>query len=407
MDHPNERITVLLVDDDAEHNDNMQKLLSFEAEFQWVGSATSGEHAIRLASELEPDIILMDINMPGMDGFETTRSILEMLPSASIIMMSVQQEVSYLREAMSVGVREYLAKPVLPETLYETIRKVHANKLPITAPLRPLPPDEVLEKRRQAETIVVYSPSGGTGTTTLAINLASGLMREDVKVLLVDADMQFGDIRVVLNLPPEPTVMDLLASPYDLDPEFFENITVTHPSGLKVLTSPRNIENTITLHEDHVLLVNILESVQKLYDYIVIDTGSFLTDLNLDLFSMASRVVLVATPVLEVIKNIGTTIQLMEDRGIASDQMMLVLNRIPMDQKLRRQTVIPSKRIETYLQRSVDMHLPLDEVFVRASVSRGVPLLAYDRNQRQPLTRMFVDLADRVHAKKAETNSLF
>lgn len=406
MDHTNKRITVLLVDDDAEHNDNIQKLLSFEAEFQWVGSATSGQRAIRLASELEPDIILMDINMPGMDGFETTRSILETLPAASIIMMSVQQEVSYLREAMSVGVREYLAKPILPEILYDTIRKVHANKLPITAPLRPLPPDEV-EQRRQAETIVVYSPSGGTGTTTLAINLASGLMRENVKVLLVDADMQFGDIRVVLNLPPEPTLMDLLASPYDLDSEFFENITVTHPSGLKVLTSPRNIQTTIALQDDHVLLVNILEAVQTVYDYIVIDTGSFLSDLNLDLFGIASRVVLVATPVLEVIKNVGTTIQLLEDRGIASDQIMLVLNRIPMDQKLRRQTVIPSKRIETYLQRSINLHLPLDEVFVRASVSRGVPLLAYDRNQRQPLTRMLIEFADRLHAGKAETNSLF
>src|SRR5690606_23515672 len=98
------------------------------------------------------------------------------------------------------------------------------------------------KKGRAGNIVVIYSPSGGTGTTTIATNVAAGLMKEDIKVLLVDADLQFGDIDAFLNLQAQTTIVDLVGSVDDLDTDLFDNIVVTHPSGLKVLMGPARPE---------------------------------------------------------------------------------------------------------------------------------------------------------------------
>jgi len=104
-------------------------------------------------------------------------------------MMSVQSEADYLRRAMLAGARDFLTKPISGEELYGTVRSVYERR-----PQYQMTPvsTEVSEKGKralstthQAHVIVVYSPQGGSGTTTVATNLAASLMREGTKVLLI------------------------------------------------------------------------------------------------------------------------------------------------------------------------------------------------------------------------------
>src|SRR3954447_9948283 len=89
-------IKVLIVDDIPETRENLKKLLAFETDVEVVGTASTGREGLELAKELMPDIILMDINMPDMDGISATEAISKAVPRTSVIMMSVQSEADYL-----------------------------------------------------------------------------------------------------------------------------------------------------------------------------------------------------------------------------------------------------------------------------------------------------------------------
>jgi len=118
------KIRVLVVDDFAEARASVAKLLQFEEDIEMVGGAEDGPSAIERAKEMQPDIILMDINMPGMDGIRATEAISSEVPISQVIMMSVQGETDYLRRAMLAGARDFLVKPFGADELANTIRRV-------------------------------------------------------------------------------------------------------------------------------------------------------------------------------------------------------------------------------------------------------------------------------------------
>ena len=106
-----EMIKVLIVDDIAETRENIRKLLQFEADFEIVGAARNGYEGIELAKELEPDVILMDINMPDIDGITATETIRREVPHSQIVILTVQTDPNYMRRAMLAGARDFLTKP--------------------------------------------------------------------------------------------------------------------------------------------------------------------------------------------------------------------------------------------------------------------------------------------------------
>jgi len=99
----NDLIKVLLVDDIAETRENIRKLLQFEADFEIVGAARNGQEGIDLAKELQPDVILMDLNMPDMDGITATETIRGEVPYSQIVILTVQSDPNYMRRAMLAG----------------------------------------------------------------------------------------------------------------------------------------------------------------------------------------------------------------------------------------------------------------------------------------------------------------
>src|SRR5512146_1441168 len=96
---PSRKIRVLVVDDIIETRENVRKLLFFEDDIEIVGTASNGREGIDLAGKLMPDIVLMDINMPGMDGIAASEAIAAQYPSVQVVMMSVQGEADYLRRS--------------------------------------------------------------------------------------------------------------------------------------------------------------------------------------------------------------------------------------------------------------------------------------------------------------------
>lgn len=126
------KIRVLIVDDHPVFRFGLRSLISSIAEMDVIGEATSGESAIEQAASLQPDIILMDINMPGLNGIEATRQILATQPEIGILVITMFDDDSVF-DAMQAGARGYLLKGADPE---ETIRAIYsvANGAAIFSP---------------------------------------------------------------------------------------------------------------------------------------------------------------------------------------------------------------------------------------------------------------------------------
>src|SRR5437016_9281881 len=166
-----EKIRILIVDDIADTRDNLAKLIGFEPDMEVAGTAGGGQAAVNMAKKERPNVILMDINMPDMDGITATEIISNTVPDAPIIMMSVQGEQDYLRRSMLAGAREFLVKPFSADELINAIRHVHElekvkrarYQQAAPAAAAPTPAQIAATQRDQGKIITFFSPKGGVG----------------------------------------------------------------------------------------------------------------------------------------------------------------------------------------------------------------------------------------------------
>ncbi len=396
-------IQVLIVDDIPETRANIEKLLAFEEqEFRVVGSVGTGREAIKAAMEKRPDIVIMDINMPDMDGIQATSEITKRLPTAAVIMMSVQTDADYMRKAMQAGARQFLGKPIDTEELYNTIRGVYRSyesirkqaiamqDMPIAVGKPQTPTGEA--GARPGHVIVVYSAQGGSGCTTIATNLASGLMRKNIKVLLIDGDLQFGDVGVLLKLQSQSTLIDLVGKIDDLDTDFFDSVVATHESGLKVLLGPLRPEFAEEVEAVPQAVSRIIEKIANSYDFIVVDTSRRLDENLLSLTDIAGKIILVANPTLASIKNTKFIIDLFERLNYPPEKSLLVLNRVE-DERSRQRVTIATEQIERFLKKTTVAKIPDLQREVLSAVTKGVPVVA-SRDRTKSPAKELLELSD-------------
>lgn len=386
-DSSSRKIRVMIVDDIAETRDNVRKLLFFEDDIEIVAAAADGKEGVELAGKLLPDIVLMDINMPGMDGIAASEAIAAQFPQVQVVMMSVQGEADYLRRSMLAGAREFLIKPFSSEDLTTSIRRVHklaasrrvAAPPPVTTPTAPLAP-----LAKGGTVISVFGSKGGCGATTLTVNLAVALREETrERVALVDANFEFGDIGVLLNLPTNRTIADLTGPNVIIDEESIDRVMATHPSGVKALLAPPRPEMSELVSPEHIK--KLLEILPKMFDYVLIDIWRTFQGPMISLLDASDQVILVATNDIPSIKNAKLFFELSDALGYASEKICLVLN------KDDGRTGIDIKDVEASIKHPVRAVIPKDERTNSLAINRGIPFVQLDR--KLPITQTMFTFA--------------
>lgn len=388
-----EAIKVLVIDDLPETREMLRKLLSFESDIEVVGEAATGREGLKLADEFQPDIVLMDINMPDMDGITATEEIKKTSPAIGVIIMSVQSDSSYLRRAMMAGARDYITKPVSAETLYEAIRRVYDSLAEERSNISfPTSSTGAISGKKgvSGHVIAVFSPQGGAGVTTIATNVAVSLMQEGTRVVLIDGDLQWGDVGVFLNLTSRYTIGDLADAITELDQKLLEGVIVSHGSGLKVLLAPSRLEDAERIAPSD--LMTIIQQMTLYYDYIIVDMPKGLDDNALSLMDRADRIILVATPTLPSIKSTRMALDLFGTLDYAAEKVMLMMNRVIGDGHGRAS--IPMDAIESNLQHKIDTQIPLDEFSFLAAVNQGISIVAIEPDKSPAVD--LIQFADKV-----------
>lgn len=386
---------VLIVDDIAETRENVRKLLQFEVDIEVAGVAKSGKEGIEQSQECDPDVVLMDINMPDMDGITATEAIRKKLPHVQVIILSVQGDQNYMRRAMLAGARDFLTKPPMADELISAIRRAGEmaqqertkNAQVRGAPVSPGAPIGSGLSLTQGKVVTVYSPKGGTGCTTLAVNLALALHNEDTRVTLVDGNFQFGDVAVFVNEQGKNTILDIAARVNELDPEVVEGVMINHAAtGVHILAAPSRPEYAEKVTGDQ--FSQLIEYLRQMYAYVVIDTTPILTDITLAAIDKSDVIVLVTTQDIPSIKNARLFLDLLQTIGIERERIVFAMNRFD------KRVAITPERVGDNLKQEVVAVIPMDERVVVPAVNRGIPFIL--DNKTQPSARGILSLAESV-----------
>ncbi len=399
------KIRVIIVDDIAETRENIRKLLQFESDVEVIGVARTGKEAIDLSKEVKPDVILMDINMPDMDGISATEAIRRVLPYAQIVILSVQSDSNYMRRAMLAGARDFLTKPPTIDELNSAIRRAgamaHEERAKMAASAgpqavmaggKPGMSPMTAPAGSYGHVITVYSPKGGSGTTMLATNLAMSLNNEDTSVLLVDGNLQFGDVAVFLNEQSKFSVVDLAPRVDELDPEVVESVIIKHAqSGVRILAAPARPEYADNVNGEQ--FSKVLNYLRQMYPYVIVDTASMLNDITVMALDASDIVVLLATQDIPAIKNARLFLDVADSLGIHRRRILFVMN------KYDKRIGITPEKVGENLKQEVNAVIPFEERVI-VSVNRGIPFLLADKTR--PLSRAILSLTETIRQRLAE-----
>jgi pilus assembly protein CpaE len=238
--------------------------------------------------------------------------------------------------------------------------------------------------RASASLVAVLGPKGGTGKTLIATNLAVALAQRDANVVLVDLDLQFGDIGLALGLSPERTMYDLMKSGPPFDHEKLDRHLMKHSSGVKVLIAPTRPDQASAVSIE--FLRDIYASLRTMCDAVIVDTPPGFTPEVIATIDVSTEVCMVGMLDSLSLKNTKLGLETLDLMGYDTDHVSLVLNRA--DSRVG----ITSDDVSTIVGRGPDVSVPSDREIPR-SVNEGTPIVA--AKPGSGAAKAFRSLADR------------
>jgi pilus assembly protein CpaE len=383
-----DKIKVLIVDDNETTRDNTMRLLDYEDDIEVVGFADTGEMALDRVAELGPDVVLMDINMPGEGGIVATRRLREESPRTQVIVVTVQDDSHYLKEAFRAGAVDFVPKPPKSEELTEAIRRAFKQIPPLEA-VEPVAMPEQMARMPgygypmpsvEGTIITVIGFKGGVGKTTMAVNLSVGLAHAGKRVVLVDSNLLFGDVSVFLNTRSPYTIINLARmalDPDQLDAEATEGILVEHESGLKLLTAPANPSDSEAVSQ--VAMSNLLAYLKRDFEYVIVDTSVNFDEVLAASIESADLLIAVTAPNMPTLKDTRILFSELTALEYPMDNVLLILNWVD------RNSRITPDQIVKFLNQPIAAQIPTDMTAVE-SVNDGLPLISQN-TRRAPAVR--------------------
>lgn len=372
-----ERFKVLIVAGGRSVTERIERLLGFIETADHVASINTAQDAVVTIRESKPDVVLVDTNLPDMNGIHLTELIRRDYPDVQVIVLSKDKIGDTVLNAMRRGASDFVTYEVPMEELRVSInrageiasseKKRRAQRVIVTD----YDDDDGEPKEKKGKIIAVYSPKGGVGVTAIAINLAIALQGSEITVGLVDSDMQYGDVGVLLNEVTSISSLDLTTRLAELDTRMVEDAMVLHrSSGIHLLAAPPRPELGEKVEGEPFAIV--LDFLRQIFDYIVINTSVHLTEPCLAALESADIVIIVASQEIANIRNIRTFLSIWDNLGKGKDRLMLVLNRYD------KKRSIPPEKISESFAMPIAITMNEDEIVYR-SLNLGVPFMVSDK----------------------------
>jgi len=275
-------------------------------------------------------------------------------PARPVLVVSEGSPNGFVRRVFEVGADDILMLPQTSQQLRFAITKVIARR------------HGVVQTDAVGRIIVVLGPKGGTGKTLVATNLSVALQEAGERAVIVDLDLQFGDVALCMGLNPDRTVHDLALAEGPLDWEKLEKFLVTHDSGVRGLLAPRRPDHASVVTVE--LIREVYALLRQHFDTIVIDTPPGFTPEVIASIDISNDLVMVGMLDSLSLKNTRLGLETLELMGYRQDDIRIVLNRA------RTRVGISATDVSTVLGRSPEVLVPSDREIPR-TVNEGIPIV--------------------------------
>jgi pilus assembly protein CpaE len=335
-----------------------------------------------------PTVVVFGPSLVTPFGFEHVHRLTSVYPELGAIFAAHALSTEILQHALRVGARDAVQVDERGDTLLQAVARV--GEL-IQTPTRPTPmapstpgaPSGLMPRNAPGRLIVVFSTKGGVGKSTVATNVAAAMARAvDDTVSLMDADLQFGDVSVMLGIPPDHTVVEAAAAIHYADPELMRNLVTRHETGLMVLPAPSEPNMAAVVSPDE--MTAVCSGLQAISGYVVVDTPTSFDDTTLGLLESADEVLLVGSMDIPSVKNLKIGLQAFDLVAIAGPKLRLVLNRA------NAQVKLDVREVEHVLGLKAAFPIPYD-LAVPLSINAGLPVVTHD--PRSAAARAFEHIA--------------
>ena len=372
------RILVML----AEHADRelVESALQHEVYVSVVGYADHDEDWADLLQQ-PGDVVVVASSAQDEGVSQMVDRVVANRPGRPVVVLSEGSPNGFLRQAFAAGADDVITLPQSPGEITFTLEKVITRRK-----------GSVVAGKATAPLITILGPKGGTGKTLIATNLAVALAQRDMNVVLVDLDLQFGDIGLALGLSPEKTLFDLMKAGPPFDHEKVDQHMMRHSSGVKVLIAPTRPDQASSVSIE--AMRDIYAALRTMADVVIVDTPPGFTPEVIATIDVSTEICMIGMLDSLSLKNTKLGLETLDLMGYDTDHVALILNRAD-----SRVGITPDD-VSTIVGRVPDVFVPSDREIPR-SINEGTPIVA--TKQHSGASKAFRKLADRYSAVPAAT----
>lgn len=292
-------------------------------------------------------------------------------PDRPVVVLFYGTPDGFLHRAFEMGADDLLTMPASPDELEFALRKVMARRRGSMAGGTANP------------MVCIVGPKGGTGKTLASCNLAVALAKKGKRSVVVDLDLQFGDVGIAMGLSPDRTVYDLARVGGSLDPDKVDDFLMHHASGARALLAPSRPDQAGTVTVE--FLRELYATLRARHDFVIVDTPPGFTPEVIASIDLASDLLVVGMLDALSLKDTKLGLETLALMGVPAERIRLILNRADTSVGIKR------SEAEAILGRKPDVFVPSDRQIPRATTD-GQPIVV--ASERSEAARAFHSLAD-------------
>jgi pilus assembly protein CpaE len=340
------------------------RTLSLEGAGDTLAHETPGLVVVILPHDPERAVAAMNV----IEAFGKT----EARAGATVLAVGPASDAKLVVRALRGGIDDYVDLAELDGELKSALQRWRARRASTS---------------RKGRLIVLLAPSGGSGSSTLAVNVSAALAREHDRSALIDLKLHAGDLAPLLDLRPTYTLADLCLNVERMDRTMFERTLVRHDSGVHLLAPPRTLADLVHVSAEGV--AHALAHALAAFPYVVVDLDHSLHDVETVVLRQADVILMVMRLDFTSLRNCRRTLEHLEQLGVERGRLRVVANRYGQPKE------IPASKAEEALGLKLTHYIPDDPRTVNRANNNGVPLVVESPSAR--ISRSVVKLAASVN----------
>ncbi|HOL78754.1 MAG TPA: AAA family ATPase [Clostridiales bacterium] len=346
-----------------------------------AGFADFNDAGLIKLSGLYPDVIIVAVKGPVEDHvFNFVQHVLSTVQNCFALLMNDRIDVDLVNKAAQYGFRRVLTLDTQPAELEDIISKIYSLELERNM-------DKNASKRVRSKVISVFSGKGGTGKTTVAINLAAALSKAGKRVFLIDADLQFGDVALAMDIEPKDTIVELVQDRNGVTIENINSFSIVHNTGVTVLCGPDSPEFAEYITGEDI--ERIIDIARPYFEYIIVDLPPSFNDYSIAALENSNDILMVYNNDILSLRNAKTCITILEKLHL-KDKVEIVINK-------NLQGLISVRDFEKMFNMSVIASVPHDVKAATACINKGLPIFV--AHSKSLISKEIGNLANKIIQK--------